>query len=93
MTPAFLTTAQVATLIGFATADAFLRHRPRLETDTLFPPPLPTSRRPLRWRHDAVQAWLDRQGLPTPPATAPEATAAPPQPRFAPRLIDLARTA
>ncbi|AZB54465.1 hypothetical protein EBL89_03675 [Cereibacter sphaeroides] len=61
--PLFLRSEQVADLIGAASAATFLRERPRLERDTLFPPPLPITRhRRLRWRADEVLAWLDRQG-------------------------------
>lgn len=54
----------VASRLGFVTSGAFLRARDRLERDQAFPTPLPTCLRPLKWRADAVQAWLDQQGLP-----------------------------
>ncbi|MBW4972107.1 hypothetical protein KZZ08_00660 [Roseovarius mucosus] len=62
----FLTAAQVADRLGLRDAGAFLRIRDRLEDAQDFPPPLPILRRPLRWRADAVQAWIDAQGLPAP---------------------------
>lgn len=71
MTP-FITSDQVAQLTGFASAAEFLRHRARLEQDHLFPLPMPTTARPLRWRADEVQAWVARQGLPpAPPPVIP----------------------
>ncbi|MBQ0752201.1 MAG: hypothetical protein KBT70_18560 [Roseovarius sp.] len=62
----FLDTAQVAERLGLRDAGAFLRIRDRLETVQDFPPPFPTLHRPLRWRADAVQAWIEAQGLPEP---------------------------
>lgn len=66
--PDFLDADQVARILGLTDGGAFLRRRDRLERETLFPPPLPITRRTLRWRADEVQAWLDRQGraLPQP---------------------------
>lgn len=55
---------EVAPLIGFTSSDAFLRARDRLERDEAFPLPVPTCLRPLKWRRDAVQAWVAAQGLP-----------------------------
>lgn len=59
---AFLTTDQVAARIGFDSSAQFLRHRTRLEDDHDFPTPMPTCLRPLKWRADAVEAWLMMQG-------------------------------
>jgi predicted DNA-binding transcriptional regulator AlpA len=71
MTP-FITADSVADLTGYRSAAEFLRHRARLEADHLFPLPMPTSTRPLRWRRDEVQAWVNRQGLPkAPPVVLP----------------------
>lgn len=65
--PDFLNSAQVASAIGFDSAHAFLAHRERLETETLFPLPMPTyTRRKLRWRQDEVLAWVERNGQPRP---------------------------
>lgn len=86
--PLFLTSAHVAGVIGLDDADAFLRQRPRLETEHLFPLPLPVSRRPLRWRADEVLAWLHRQGRPMAPGATPEDIASG---RVV--LLDMARTA
>lgn len=61
--PVFLTTAQVAELLGLSDA-GFLRRRDHLEVDNGFPQPMPTSRRPLRWRRDQVIHWIEGQGLP-----------------------------
>lgn len=66
--PLFLNSTQVAQMIGYRAASAFLHNRERLERDTMFPQPLPTTtHRAFRWRRDEVQAWLDRQGLPRAP--------------------------
>lgn len=63
----FLTSCEVAEAIGYTGAGAFLRDRARLESDHLFPLPMPTQRvRALRWRADEVQAWVARNGLPRP---------------------------
>jgi len=64
--PAFSTSDRVAQLVGLHDADAFLRQRKRLELEHLFPLPMPTSHRPLRWRSDEVIAWVARQGRPCP---------------------------
>lgn len=60
----FITSGHVAQLLGLDDAAAFMRQRARLETDHLFPYPMPTSRRPLRWKSDEVQAWISRNGRP-----------------------------
>lgn len=70
--PLFLTSDQVAGVIGLPDATAFLRIRPRLERENLFPLPMPTSRRPMRWRHDEVAAWVDRMGRPGGPDIDPD---------------------
>lgn len=54
----FIQADDVAELIGLADGAAFLRRRPRLERDTGFPRPLPTSQRPLIWSRARVTAWL-----------------------------------
>lgn len=70
--PLFLTTDQVATVIGLDSGAAFLRQRGRLETETLFPLAMPHARRPFRWKADEVLAWVDRHGRPAAPDVAPE---------------------
>ena len=61
----FITSAEVAQLLDYPSAAAFLAHRDRLERDTLFPlPALTRTRRNLRWNRDQVQAWAARQGTP-----------------------------
>lgn len=70
--PVFLTTDQVANVLGLDSGAAFLRQRPRLETETLFPLAMPHARRPFRWRADEVLAWVDRHGRPAMPGVAPE---------------------
>lgn len=67
--PAFITAREVAPLVGYTSPVSFLKDRPRLERDLAFPPPMPTSRRPLRWRRDAVEAWAEQQGRPEPQIT------------------------
>jgi len=69
--PIFLTTDQVATVLGLPDASAFLRQRERLEETTLFPLAMPHSRRPFRWKADEVLAWIDRNGRPTQPDIDP----------------------
>jgi predicted DNA-binding transcriptional regulator AlpA len=62
---------EVADLIGYTSATAFMRERERLERETLFPLPLPTHRhRAYRWRRDEVEAWVQRHGQPRPPVGA-----------------------
>jgi len=58
----FITADAVAELTGFTNATAFLAARSRLERDNDFPVPMPTCLRPLKWRKDAVTAWVDLQG-------------------------------
>lgn len=58
----FITADKVAELTGFSNATAFLAARSRLEGDNDFPLPMPTCLRPLKWRADAVKAWVELQG-------------------------------
>ena len=71
--PLYLTSHMVADLTGFSDAAAFLRARVRLERDTLFPLPMPTRLRSMRWKADEVQAWVARQGCPAAPGVPIEA--------------------
>lgn len=66
----FINARQVAALLAFSGAPAFLRARERLEQDQQFPAPVPTCRRPLKWRRAAVVAWLEQAAPagPLPPA-------------------------
>lgn len=67
--PPFATTDQVALMIG-ATTLQFRARREQMIEEMGFPQPLPHCLRPMRWRTDQVQAWLDAQGRPrdfTPP--------------------------
>jgi len=50
------------------TAQHFLARRARLEADAMFPLPMPHVQRPLRWRRDMVEAWIEEQGRPRAPA-------------------------
>lgn len=63
----FVTADTVADLTGFTGAAAFLAARRRLERETGFPPPMPTCLRPMKWRRDAVEAWVSLQGQTTQP--------------------------
>ncbi|GGH36117.1 hypothetical protein SAMN05444007_108222 [Cribrihabitans marinus] len=67
----FITADAVAEMVGFETAAGFLAARRRLERQEDFPPPMPTCQRPLKWRTDAVQAWLDTAGIANPAAPTP----------------------
>ena len=58
----FIPAPAVAKLTGYASGQSFLLARPRLEREHDFPPPMPTSRRPLLWRADTVKAWISNQG-------------------------------
>lgn len=86
--PPFLTSDQVAAAIGMPSAKAFMRVRPRLEDESLFPLPLPTMRRALRWRADEVQAWVNRNGRPATPEIDPALLAS-----GKVHLLEMARTA
>lgn len=71
----FLTAAEVAPLIGYASASTFLNARERLEEDEGFPTPiLQRAVVPLRWRRDELVAWLNR--LPAPVEGVPGMVAA-----------------
>lgn len=63
ITQSFITAAQVAQLLELANAQSFLRQRDDLEICG-FPLPCRWSSRPLKWRRDVVQAWIEAQGLP-----------------------------
>lgn len=60
----FITAQIVAEMTGFDTASAFLRARDRMERDQDFPTPMPTCLRPMKWRNDAVAAWVETRGRP-----------------------------
>ena len=64
MARVFVTAADVAAILEYPSASAFLRRRLDLEHLHGFPPPAPLSDRPLKWRREAVEEWRDRQGLP-----------------------------
>ena len=68
----FVTTREVADMLGLADAGAFLRQRPRLEDDHDFPMPMPQQLRPMLWRRDLVEMWITGQGFAKPaPEPAP----------------------
>jgi hypothetical protein len=53
----------VAALLDLPSANSFLARRDQLEAMG-FPLPCAWSARPLKWRSDLVQGWIDRQGHP-----------------------------
>jgi hypothetical protein len=61
--PAFITSSHVAQLLDLPSAASFLARRDELE-DLGFPLPVAWSARPLKWRLELVQGWIDRQGRP-----------------------------
>jgi|GEM_PF-981767 len=76
VTPAdYVTAAEVAALLGLSGAHAFLARRLDLEDARGFPPPVPWSRCPLKWRREDVAAWVD--GLAGVPSAALDAFPAP----------------
>ena len=58
----FVPAPVVADLLGLPSGAAFLARRDMMETNLLFPRPMPHSRRPLLWKSAEVQAWIDRNG-------------------------------
>jgi predicted DNA-binding transcriptional regulator AlpA len=83
--PAFLTLDQVAERLALR-PDTLRRKRAALEADLGFPPPVGWTTRPMLWRADQLDAWLDRQANPPPPpAPAPGA--------FRPYLVQKAMSA
>lgn len=64
MQPTFIDPERVAQRLGLPNAAAFLRRRIDLEDRFGFPVPVPHWKRPLKWRADQVEAWLECQGLP-----------------------------
>lgn len=61
--PAFVTTDQVAYLIGMS-VPLFRQRREAMIEDLGFPEPLAHVHRPMRWRADQVLAWVEAQGRP-----------------------------
>ena len=55
--------AEVGALLQMTRA-GFLRRRDALEEREQFPVPMPHCRRPMLWRRDQVEAWLERVGMP-----------------------------
>lgn len=62
----FLTAREVAELLGFPSTVAFNQRRDWLVDELGFPMPMPYLLRggARLWRAEAVQNWIDRQGLP-----------------------------
>lgn len=63
MARTFHSTAEVAETLGMSRA-GFLRVRPRLENQLGFPEPMPHCKRPMLWRADQVDVWVETRGLP-----------------------------
>ncbi|WP_422050171.1 hypothetical protein [Shimia sp.] len=78
--PIFIDANAVAEEIGFNSGAHFLMNRARLEREEEFPTPMPTCKRPLKWRGSEVKAWVERQGTAadqafgTPKTTSPTGT-------------------
>ena len=72
--PIFIDATKVAKMIGFNSAQHFLMNRSRLGREEEFPLPMPTCKRPLKWRGSEVEAWVICQG------TAEDASPKIPQP-------------
>jgi predicted DNA-binding transcriptional regulator AlpA len=64
MRKTFWTADEVAEYLGFRCKETFLKGRDAMEALMGFPPPLPYLARPLRWRSDQIEAWLENQGTP-----------------------------
>lgn len=60
----FIEADTVANMTGYTNAAAFLRDRIRIEDEQGFPLPIPTCRRPLKWRADQVKSWVQASGTP-----------------------------
>lgn len=58
----FVTAGDVAHMMGLTSASAFLTRRAALEATRGFPSPVPWSKRPMMWRRDSVQRWVDGMG-------------------------------
>lgn len=58
----FVSAAEVAHLLGISSATAFLARRSDLEGRLGFPSPVPWQRRPLLWRRESVERWVDGLG-------------------------------
>ena len=56
--PMFITSAQVAQLLDLPSANAFLSRRDDLEGKG-FPTPCPWIQRPMKWRTEQVQNWIE----------------------------------
>jgi predicted DNA-binding transcriptional regulator AlpA len=62
--PDYITAAVVAHLIGYRDGQEFLRNRDQLEREEDFPLPMPTCKRPMKWRKAEINAWVARKGRP-----------------------------
>ena len=58
----FVPARDVAQMMGLHSPSAFLTRRVDLEGRLGFPAPAPWSKRPLLWRRDSVQRWIDGMG-------------------------------
>lgn len=60
--PIFVAAGDVAQMLGLTSASSFLGRRARLEETLGFPTPVPWSKRPMMWRRESVQRWIDALG-------------------------------
>ena len=60
----FIKASQVAEMIGYNSATAFLNARLRLQGENGFPMPMPTSQSPLIWRKSQIRSWIESTGIP-----------------------------
>ncbi|MES2667424.1 MAG: hypothetical protein V4712_15100 [Pseudomonadota bacterium] len=65
--PTFLPSRAVAERLGLPSPAAFLARRDRLEETLHFPLPMPHSQRPLLWKADEIEAWINSHGGPARP--------------------------
>lgn len=64
MSKIFITSAEVAALLGLPSALALLHRRQRLEDAEGFPLPMPYGRSRFMWRRDQVERWIEERGRP-----------------------------
>ena len=60
--PIFVNASDVAQMLGLTSASSFLGRRAHLEETLGFPTPVPWSKRPMMWRRESVQRWVDALG-------------------------------
>lgn len=60
----FIDTAEVADMLGLPSSQAFLIRRTDLEDHHGFPIPMPHWKRPLKYRRDQIEHWIEMNGTP-----------------------------